>query len=126
MALIDVSFLLKDPDFCDNIQIINRDSSVNQYGEHVLTESAPIDAVAVIQPAPSEALARLPDGTKLKDAIVIYYAGILTVEGENGYSDIIITRGNRYTLHKEPEDFLNYGGGFVVAYGVLEKVNNRV
>jgi len=38
MALVDVTELLEDPDFLDEITVIRRPYAINDYGENVLSE----------------------------------------------------------------------------------------
>lgn len=118
MALIDVSFLCHDPDFADPVQLVTRAVTVNEWGEGEYTESAQ-QIVASVQPASGEDLQRLPEGARLADAIVIYYAGELTPERTDGYADVVIWRGRRYQV-KSADPYGNYGAGYWRAVALLE------
>ena len=122
MALIDVSELLSDPDFTDVVQIIQRARSVIQYGENVLTENNLGDINLVVQPATPKSLERLPEGAKLVDAINVWHRGVLNVESVNGYSDIVVWRGDRFAV-VDNDDFSNYGNGYTKAICIRERPN---
>jgi hypothetical protein len=122
MAKIDVSELLRDPDFTDVITLIKRKSEVNEYGENVLTEY-PCQIVAVVQGANTETMTKLPEGARLGDMVDVYYQGTLTAERKGGYADIIVYSGKRYQVKEVVEDYLNHGTGFTKAVCVLEPVN---
>ena len=70
MALIDVSELLTDPDFTNTVTLIRRASTVNTYGENVMTETQST-ITAVVQGANTESLERVPEGARLSDLIEI-------------------------------------------------------
>lgn len=122
MALIDVSELLTDPDFTNTVMLIRRASSVNSYGENVLTETSS-SITAVVQGANTETLERVPEGARLSDLIDVYYKGALHAESPSGYADVIVWGGKRYQVFQVIEDFLNFGAGFTKAVCKLEPVN---
>lgn len=122
MALIDVSELLTDPDFTNTVTLIRRASTVNTYGENVMTETQST-ITAVVQGANTESLERVPEGARLSDLIDVYYKGQLTAESPGGYADIIVWQGKRYQVFEVVEDFMNYGAGFTKAVCKLEAVN---
>lgn len=122
MALIDVSDLLRDPDFTNVVTLIRRSVTVNVHGENVMTENA-CYITAVVQGDNTETLEKLPEGARLSDVLTVYYRGTLTAERPGGYADIIVWGGKRYQVKEVIEDFLNYGAGFTKAICVLEAVN---
>ena len=122
MALIDVSELLTDPDFTNTVTLIRRASTVNTYGENVMTETQST-ITAVVQGANTESLERVPEGARLSDLIDVYYKGQLTAESPSGYADIIVWGGRRYQVFEVVEDFMNFGAGFTKAVCKLEAVN---
>lgn len=123
MALIDVSELLLDADFLDNVTLIRRSVVVDGNGEGVLTETPFPNTPMSVQGANTEALERMPEGARLSDLITVYYRGVLTAESPNGYADVIVWGGKRYQVKEVPEDFMNYGNGFTMANCMLEAVN---
>lgn len=122
MALIDVSDLLRDPDFTNVVTLIRRSVTVNGHGENVMTESA-CYITAVVQGDNTETLDKLPEGARLSDVITVYYRGTLTAERPGGYADIIVWQGKRFQVKEVAEDFMNYGAGFTKAFCVLEAVS---
>lgn len=122
MAKIDVSDLLLDPDFLDNVTLIRRSSTVDGNGEGVLSET-PSTVKMCVQGANTETLQRMPEGARLSDIITVYYRGALNVESAGGYADVIVWGGKRYQVKETPEDFMNYGNGFTMANCLLEPVN---
>lgn len=122
MALIDVSDLLRDPDFTNVVTLIRRSVAINAHGENVMTET-PCYITAVVQGNDTETLEKLPEGASLSDAITVYYRGTLTAERPGGYADIIVWNGLRYQVKSVTEDFQNYGAGFTKALCILEAVS---
>lgn len=123
MALIDVSDLLRDPDFTNVVTLVRRSSSINTHGEQVLTETHST-IVASVQGINAEDIQRLPEGARLSDIITVYYRGDLQPESKGGYSDLIIWQGRRYSVKTVDENFMNFGAGFTRAICVMEEVNN--
>lgn len=118
MALIDVTALLSDPDFVDTATIYRRESTVNDYGENALTETAET-AVMVVQPATPDDLQRLPDSVRMRAAIHVWYRGTLKTDaGDDVYPDVVEWQGRRYQV-QTADDFGNYGAGYVEAICTL-------
>jgi hypothetical protein len=122
MALIDVSDLLRDPDFTNVVTLIRRASVVNQHGENVLTETS-CSIVASVQGLNTADLERVPEGARLHDLITVYYRGDLQAESVNGYADVIVWRGHRYQVRTVDEEFMNFGAGFTRAICSMEEVS---
>jgi hypothetical protein len=122
MALIDVSDILRDPDFTNVVTLIRRAVTINEHGENVMAETA-CYITAVVQGDAQEILEKLPDGARLSDAIMVYFRGTLTAERPGGYADIIVWNGRRYQVKEIAEDFHNYGAGFTKALCLLEAVS---
>lgn len=122
MARIDVSDILADPDFLDSLTLIRRSSSVNEYGEHVMTESSCFIRASV-QSVGTEDLQRLPEGARLQDVITVYYRGELMPERKNGYADVLVWGGKRYQVAGIDENFINFGRGFTKAMCRMEDAN---
>ena len=121
MARIDVSELLNDPDFVEQITLIKRTVSINEHGENPLTETASI-IYACIQGMAGSELERQPQSARLHDTITIYTKSILQSEKESGYADVVVWQGNRYQV-KSVVNFKNYGVGYTQGTCVLEAVN---
>lgn len=121
MATIDVSELMEDPDFIDDIQIIARTQTVDQYGKGQTEEVAPRDAIGVVQPATSgKVLERLPEGIRISDVITIWTKEKLKTDENDAYSDLVVWNGERYTV-KNAMPYGNWGDGYIQADCVREK-----
>jgi hypothetical protein len=119
VARIDVSSILIDPDFLDELTLIKRASSINQYGEHVMTETS-CKIRASVQSVGTEDIERLPEGARLHDTITVYYCGELFPERANGYADVLVWGGKRYQVSSLAENFMNFGRGFTKAICRME------
>jgi hypothetical protein len=124
VALIDTSFMLTDPDFTDNFTLVKRGVSVNSLGETVLSVTSSAVVTGVVQSGDTDDLVLAPTGATLSDIITVYYRGELSVERINGYSDVIIWKGRRYTVQDIVGDWNNWGQGFTKVLCVLEQITN--
>jgi hypothetical protein len=116
---------MADPDFADQYGIIVRSSVVSAKGRNELSEQLPVTVVGVVQNADRETLDKYPDLAMLSNVIAVWHRGRLNVESVDGYSDIIIWRGDRYEATVIDEDWMNYGAGWTKALCTLQKVNNN-
>lgn len=123
MALIDVGFLLVDPDFIDKVTLIKRSSIINVYGEMSLIETATEIFASVQNSKGGEKLDRFVDSARLSDDIEVFYKGVLQAESPGGYADIILWKGKRYQVKLVAEDYINFGEGFTKAICFLEDVS---
>lgn len=123
MANIDVSFLLTDPDFTDQVTLIKRASTINQWGEQVITDTSST-ITAVVQGPSTEVLQRFPNFAQVSDAISVWAKQEFTAQATGGYGDVIVWRGKRYQVKEVAEDFANWGEGFTMALCELEAVSN--
>lgn len=125
MANIDVSDLLLDPDFTDSATLIHRASIVGDKGRNTLSETIVVpDVTVVVQNVDNKTIEKYPDLALLSDKITVWYKGELFAESANGYSDVLLWKGDRYYVKYIDEDFMNFGQGWTRAICVLEKVNN--
>ena len=120
MADLDVSDLISDPDFCDEVQLIRRSAGVDAKGRNGLVESSPVTVYMVVQGLKAIDFQRYPDMAALFGVKAFWFAGVLLEETSAQYSDIVVYNGLRYQIHKVDEDFRNYGEGFMKAFGALE------
>ena len=98
MARIDVSELMLDPDFVSSFTIIERTPTINNFGENVLEESAPIAAVGSVQSPGKETLKRLPDGVSITNIKTVYIKRSLKADATGVYSDQVVWEGKRYNV----------------------------
>lgn len=113
--MIDMSEVLDDTDFTQTVTRIQRNETINQYGESVLT-SVTSQIVASITSPTKQDLLRLPDATAYSDAITVITKVNLNSATFGGQPDIIQYHGNNYLVNvtNSYNDF-----GFVVAICTL-------
>lgn len=120
--MIDVSDLLLDPDFAQQLTVYTRSATVNQYGENELTETTKI-ITASVQAGDGEMLNRLPHGAQLRDWITVYSKYHFTTDGSGRYADIVLWEGKRYNVQLLT-DYSNWGDGYTMADCLLEGGGN--
>jgi len=97
--VIDVSELMRDPDFAQPF-LIERTDGVFDEGEWLPTAPVIIDRIGIIQPAKREdTLAVLPEGVRLGAMIVVYCDEELRIDdSEDRRSDVIVWNGHPYRV----------------------------
>lgn len=118
MAQIDVTELLTDPDFVDECTLIHRTTTVNTFGENVLTET-PVVTVGSVQPASGKTLMRLPDALRSANVYSFWIKGEIVADGTSKYPDIISFKGKRYQV-QTIFDWTNWGAGYSEGVAVAE------
>lgn len=111
MANIDVSDILLDPDFVNDVQLIHRTATTGTNGKTVVTELTPVDTVGSVQPANAKELARVPDALRMHDWRAFYIKAEILTDGSSQYPDIIVFNGRRFEV-KSTEPWLNFGAGW--------------
>lgn len=121
MALIDVSELMYDPDFCDYFNYSRRMSTVNNFGETMITET-PMRGYGSMQPISKGTLQLFPDLQRTDGMMELYTTTALTVTTNTGLiSDVVLWNGLAYIVNAVADDFSNWGAGYFVA--VLVQLN---
>ena len=110
MARIDVSELLHDPDFVDNIQLMSRVSSINGKGENVISDCI-TNGVGSVQPASGKTLSRLPDALRNENVSSFWFQGPIVATEPGKYTDILIFKGVKYQV-RMVFDWTNWGQGW--------------
>lgn len=119
MALIDVSDLLLDPDFVNQVSLVHRTSTVGTNGKNTLVETT-VATIGSVQPAPSKEIMRLPDALRMSDVRKFWIKAEILADGSSQYPDIIVFQGKRFqVINTEP--WLNYGAGWNAGLCVWEK-----
>lgn len=121
MAQIDVSDLLLDPDFIDNISVIRRVSTVNDFGKIEIVETI-IQTVGSVQPASAKTLSRLPEELQVADVRSFFVKLPVCQDGTSQYPDIIVFQGGRFQV-KTAAPWLNYGAGWNEGIAVRENLS---
>jgi len=120
MAEIDVSELLTDPDFVDDLSVIRRTAAVNSRGENVVSEPTTIATVGSVQPAPTKQIQRLPESLRVSDVRAFFINLPLIQDGDSAYPDIIVYGGKRFQVISAAP-WLNFGEGWNEGLCVAEK-----
>ena len=97
--VLDVSFLLSDPDFCAAFGIERCSETVDDMGRaHLACEVLPWRGV--VQPAGPRELERLAEGDRDRETITVYSREPLRVgqRPEGSGPDVILWQGERYEV----------------------------
>lgn len=119
MGLIDVSDVLADPDFVDQINIIHRKPTVDVYGQNTLVETG-VPAFGSVQPASGKALQRLPEALRVANVMSFWVRGQIVSDGRCQYPDILVFNGSRFAV-QTVMDWSNWGDGWCEGTCVREK-----
>jgi hypothetical protein len=122
VAEIDVSDLLLDPDFIDNVSVIRRTAIVNNRGENVLTEASTLNTVASVQPASYKQIQRVPEALRSSDIRAFFIKAEVKADSAGTYTDLITYLGQRWQVITSAP-WLNYGGGWNEVICVIEKAS---
>lgn len=118
MAQVDVTELLSDPDFVDDISLINRVPRVNSLGESIIVDST-INSIGSVQPASGKTLARLPDALRLANVSSFWFKGAITASSPGKYSSQLVFKGVIYEV-QTVQDWSNWGEGWCEGTCVAE------
>lgn len=121
MADIDVSDLLLDPDFVNDLQLIHRTATISSAGKNVITEQAAILTVGSVQPASQKDIMRMPEAMRLKDVRGFWIKAEILADGSSQYPDIIVFAGKRFQV-MAIEPWNNYGEGWNKGLCVAEEM----
>lgn len=119
MSLVDISFLIEDPDFAQPF-IAYRKSGNWKKGKYIQEEKE-IKHFGIIQPASTEDIEQLPEGDRVKGVMCfysrkdIYLTRTGNEEVDSGTSDEIEWHNKRYKV-VQVMPFIDYG--YVKAFGV--------
>lgn len=110
MAQLDVSDLLLDPEFVDDITLINRTTEVDEFGMNILEEEE-FDTIGSVQPASYKQIQRLPEALRQADVRSFFVKMEIKTDGSTVYPDLIEFQGRRYQV-QSVAPWLNYGRGW--------------
>lgn len=119
MGQIDVSDILCDPDFVSPATIIQRQSTVDQYGNNQLKEVG-LGTFGCVQPATGKTLQRLPEALRVVDVMSFWVKGKIVSDGKCRYPDLIVIKGVRYAV-QVVFDWTAWGQGWCEGTCVREK-----
>lgn len=119
MAQIDVSDLLSDPDFVDQITVIRRKSVVNSRGENIIEETS-ICSYGSVQPSSAKTILRLPEALRSSDVRSFYLKLDIVQDSSSAYPDILVFAGKRFQVISQAP-WLNFGQGWNEGICVAER-----
>ena len=119
MAQINVNELMHDPDFTDQIILINRTTQINSYGENLIQEVS-TQTYGSVQPATGKVINRLPEALRVADLRSFWIKGTITATAPGQYTDILVFKCQRYQV-QTVQDWSNFGEGFSEGTCVMEK-----
>lgn len=112
MAKIDVSEVLLDTDFIDEMTVITRFPSVSSLGENSFGERVNhCVSVGCVQPATGRVVQKLPEGMRVANISSFWFKGEITATAPCKYSSIIVYQGKRYQV-QTVNDWSNWGAGW--------------
>lgn len=118
MGQIDVTDILGDPDFVDDVCLIQRTPFVNSLGENSLKENQ-INTVGCVQPATGRVLQRLPEALRVGNVSSFWLKAEIIASEPGKYSSILVFKGKRYQV-QTVFDWSNFGQGYTEGTCVAE------
>lgn len=118
MSRIDITELLTDPDFVDEMTVITRYPRVNSKGENLLNEKQVI-SVGSVQPASGKTVFKLPEEFRVANVSEFYFKGAIIATAPGKYSSIIVFKGQRFQV-QTVADWTNWGAGWTEGTCVAE------
>ena len=110
MSKLDVSELLLDPDFVDNIVQIKRTTQVTGKGQNITTETR-VNTIGCVTPASGKTILRMPEDFRVADVYEFFLRGTITASAPGKYSDVLVFKGFRYNVQLV-FDYSNWGAGY--------------
>lgn len=118
MAQTDVTELLSDPDFVDDISVVTRTPYVDSLGQNHINEST-INSVGCVQPASFKTVQKLPEAMRVANVSSFWFKGIIVATAPDLYSSILVFKGQRYQV-QTVADWSNFGAGYTEGTCVAE------
>ncbi|MCX2699253.1 hypothetical protein [Ochrobactrum chromiisoli] len=112
MPLLDVSDILSDPDFADEITITRTIVRVER--GRTKKDQTEIPTVGVVTSDQGDILDRLPDMRRVAGTILVHTTETLVASDGERDADIIEWAGKQYTV-VDVNDYSRYGAGFTCA-----------
>ncbi|MBB3808756.1 hypothetical protein [Pseudochelatococcus contaminans] len=113
MPLLDVSDILNDPMFADELAVTRVTQSVDSHGR-VKETSQTTTISGVVTADTGDILDRIDTGSRLKGSIMVHTQFQLTAGYGDVAADILSWNGRSYTV-SNVNDYSRYGAGFVAA-----------
>lgn len=119
MSRVDVSELMHDPDFVDNIQLAVRTPAVNSLGENIVSEIC-VNAIGSVQPATGDLIKRLPDMLQTSNVLSFWFQGEIVTSDPGKYTSVLIFKGRRFQVQMV-FDWTSWGAGWSEGLCVAER-----
>lgn len=120
MAQIDVTALLTDPDFVDEMQLIRRSANVSGRGENMVKEVT-TTSVGSVQPTDGKTLRRLPEALQQENLTSFWFNGEVPTTDGCAYPSVLVFKGKRFLI-RHVFDWSNWGSGWSEGVCVAEKL----
>lgn len=117
-AQIDVSQLLADPDFVDEICLVQRTPVVDNFGVNTLQEKS-TKTIGSVQPASGKVIQRIPESLRVANMSSFWLKGTIVAGPSKQYTSILIFKGQRYQV-QTVFDWSNFGEGYTEGVCVAE------
>ncbi len=114
MPFIDVTDVLTDPDFADEITVRRRAETINGYGEADRTVTTISGVSAVVTVGSQKPLERNADGQVQPNTITVHSMFRLLDARVGQQPDVVTYNGQEFTV-KKVFDWSRYGAGFICA-----------
>lgn len=118
MGGIDVSDIVADPDFCDNLLLLDRVSKTDLHGENQITDCT-IVTVGIVQPASGKTIQRLPEALQVQNVSSFWLKGKIMAAAPGKYTSVIVYKGLRYQIQMV-FDWTNWGSGWCEGVCIAE------
>lgn len=125
MCGFDMSDVLTDPDFMQQIECQPGAASVDANGRTVLTSPGWVLFRGTVTTGKGSALERSPAASRVTGSILITTRYLLRIAGENHDADRVRWKGGEYVV-AELGDNSHWGAGFCVAVCIPEKLAGAV
>lgn len=94
---IDVTEVLADPDFVDDVVHISRVPTINGLGENILSECK-ANTFGSVQPASGKTISRLPELFRVANLMSFWLQGEIVTSEPGKYSDLLVYRGKTFQV----------------------------
>lgn len=114
MPLLDVSDMLDDEDFADDLTLTSRSVTIDGNGRGVTIEtSTAITGVVTSDKGRNRDL--IAEGQRVVGSILVHTRAQLTSGGEGREADVVTWNARQYTV-VSIDDYTRYGSGFICAH----------
>lgn len=121
MAQVDVTQLLTDPDFVDQIQVVSRYPRVDSLGQNIISEKC-LNTIGSVQPASGKSIQRLPEALRVANVMDFFFKGQIVADEPGQYPSILVFKKRRFQV-QTVQDYSNWGSGWTQGTCVAENLS---